>query len=239
MDDSRLDTKYFIDDTVYNCPYCNRNNIVYKINEKFEYDFSNSKRVTVFLATCSWCDKVSMHTTEDLDIFYQGDVRGFYKINTGLLSDFDIDSHIFHSQPSSFFTVDERIPKKLRELISESEGCLKMNYLTGASACARKAIFELLVKEKAQGDNYSKKIKNMKLKFTDVDDAFFDNLGAIKDMTSEKIHEQSWDEWDSSHLKIIIETLKSIFIEIYVVPGERLERKKRLQALKEKILKKK
>jgi len=46
----------------------------------------------------------------------------------------------------------------------------------------------------------------------------FDNLGDIQDMTSEKVHEQSWDKWDSNALRLIIETLKIILYEIYVQP---------------------
>ena len=55
----------------------------------------------------------------------------------------DIDSKIFYSVPSSFHVVDvvdERIPRNIRELITEAEGCLKSNFLTGASACTRKVV---------------------------------------------------------------------------------------------------
>ena len=52
-------------------------------------------------------------------------------------NDINIDENIFYSVPSSFFTIDSRVPKEIRELISEAEGCVKMNYLTGASACTR------------------------------------------------------------------------------------------------------
>jgi hypothetical protein len=59
------------------------------------------------------------------------------------VSDEDLDSRFFYSVPTSFFVLDERVPRVLRELITEAEGCLKSNFLTGASACARKVVYEL------------------------------------------------------------------------------------------------
>ena len=76
--------------------------------------------------------------------------------------DVDIDSHIFYSVPTSFFVVDSRIPKIIRELITEAAGCIKMNYMTGASACTRKAIYELLIEEGVEGRNYDEKIDALK-----------------------------------------------------------------------------
>ena len=106
-----------------------------------------------------------------------------------------------------------------------------MNFLTGASACTRKAIYELTVKEKAEGANYEDRIKFLKSKFTNIDPDLFDVLCHIKDMTSEKVHEQSWDKWDSKHLKLFIETLKVILHEIYVVPDEKKKRSKSIRGI--------
>jgi len=68
--------------------------------------------------------------------------------------DIDLDSVIFYSVPTSFFVLDDRIQPIIRELISEAEGCLKMNFLTGASTCMRKAIYELIILEKTEGTDY-------------------------------------------------------------------------------------
>jgi len=65
----------------------------------------------------------------------------------------------------------------------------------------------------------------------------FDNLGDIQDMTSEKVHEQSWDKWDSNALRLIIETLKIILYEIYVQPKEKKVRYQFIRQLKEKVSK--
>jgi len=150
--------------------------------------------------------------------------------------DIDIDSKIFYSVPTSFFVMDERIPRVIRELITEAEGCLKMNFLTGASACMRKAIYELLIIEKAEGTDYEGKIKFLKSKHPNVDPSYFDILSHIKDMTSEKIHEQSWDKWNARYLRLIIFTLRAVLHELYVLPQMKAGRAQAIQTLRESIV---
>jgi hypothetical protein len=232
-DQSALDKKYFIDNEVFNCPFCNRNNVVYIILENFQFNWNKDKVCYVYLTQCTSCDNVSMHLSfqdikdKERHFHYQGTLFARFS------PDIDIDSFIFYSQPTSFFVVDRRIPRMLRELITEAEGCLKMNYLTGASACMRKAIYELLVHEKVEGGDYEARIKALKKKHPDSDPTYFDILASIQDMTSDKIHEQSWDKWDSPNLKFIIETLKSILYDIYVTPQLKKERFTEIQKLRE------
>jgi hypothetical protein len=95
----------------------------------------------------------------------------------------------------------------LRALITEAEGCSKMNYLTGASACTRKAIYEFLALQKAEGANYDDKIASVRAKFPQVDVKLFEILGHIKDVTSDDVHEQSWVAWDSGNLSLFLEAL--------------------------------
>ena len=148
----------------------------------------------------------------------------------------DIDSRIFYSVPTSFSTIDPRIPRIIRELITEAEGSLKMNYLTGASACVRKAIYELLVHEKLIDGDYEDRIKSLKGKYPSIDPELFDVLGHIQQMTSDKVHEQSWDKWDSPNLKLITETLKIVLHEIYVLPDEKKQQTNRIQQLRQEAL---
>ena len=164
-----------------------------------------------------------------------GDSRQHYRFERDIE---DIDSHIFYSVPTSFFTIDRRVPRVIRELITEAEGCLKMNYLTGASACMRKAIYELLDYEKLEDDTYEDRIKSLKSQYSSIDPELFDILGHIQQMTSDKVHEQSWDKWDAWTLKLIIETLKAILYEIYVLPDEKKQRKNSIQQLREQALSK-
>lgn len=150
-------------------------------------------------------------------------------------SDLDIDDAIFYSVPTSFFVLDDRIPAIIRDLITEAEGCIKMNFLTGASACMRKAIYELLVIAKAEGTDYESRIKSLKKKYPNSDPQLFDILARIQDMTSDKIHEQSWDHWNSQYLRLIIETLKTVLHDVYVTPKVKASRSSFIQNLLQKI----
>lgn len=225
QDQSYLDKKYFIDETVYNCPFCNRRNVRYELLDDFYFDWSNDKKCFVYFVKCLSCKKDSMHLS------YEDIATGGPYFN----KDIDIDSKIFYSVPTSFFVMDKRIPRIIRELITESESCLKMNFLTGASACIRKVIYEFLFIEKAEGADYKSKVKFLKKRYPNSDPTLFDMLAQIQGMTSDKVHEQSWDKWDSPYLKFIIETLKAILHEIYVLPEMKANRLKSVLKLKEDL----
>lgn len=229
MDDqSHLDSKYFITTDVYNCPFCNRRHVKYNTLRRFQFNWSNQKTCDVWRVQCASCEKVSMHLTyEEL----QHDNWGAPHFR----EDVDLDKAFFYSVPTSFFVVDRRIPRVLRELITEAEGCAKMNYLTGASACTRKAIYELLTIKSAAGQNYDEKIKDLRTKHPVVDAELFEILGHIKDMTSDHVHEQSWVAWDSKHLHLFLETLKAVLHEIYVVPDEKKSRADAVRALRQDL----
>jgi hypothetical protein len=232
-DQSALDRKYFIDEEVFNCPFCNRNNVVYAIEGDFKFNWSKEKECYAYLVKCTSCHHVSMHLSFKDILHRKTSSFGVDSFKSGI----DIDSYIFYSQPTSFFVVDRRIPHILRELITEAEGCLKMNYLTGASACMRKAIYELLVIEKRVEGDYESRIKSLKKLHPDSDPKLFDILAGIQDMTSDKIHEQSWDKWDSPNLKLIIETLKTVLFDIYVLPEIKKERSLTIEKLQESLKK--
>lgn len=229
-DYSYLDKKYFIDHTVYNCPFCNRKHVPYTLEDHFDFNWTDKKRCFGILIKCSFCKLVSMHLS-----FQAITEDGSY--GRRMRRDLDFDSVIFYSVPTSFFVLDDRIPAVIRELITEAEGCLKMNFLTGASACMRKAIYELLIVEKAEGNDYESRIKYLKKKYPDSDPSLFDILAHIQDMTSDKIHEQSWDKWDSKHLNLIIETLKTVLHDVYVLPKVKAERSNYIQQLRTGLLK--
>ena len=235
LDKSYLDHKYFIDSNVYNCPFCNRRNVIYSLTNHLEFDWDTEKKCHVHIARCSSCRRQSMHLSFD-SISSSGRTTSGY-VYWMFVSDIgDIDSRIFYSVPTSFFTIDKRVPKIIRELITEAEGSLKMNYLTGASACVRKAIYELLVCEKFAEGAYKDRIKSLKDKYPGTDPELFDVLGHIQQMTSDKIHEQSWDKWNAPTLRLIIETVKEVLYEIYVLPGERKQRKNAIQQLRHQAL---
>lgn len=227
-DQSHLDQKYFIDPDIYNCPFCNRRHVSYENEGAIPFDWSNNKKCWVWFVECRSCKKKSMHLTFKM-------LQDTSWNSPRFPGNIDLDSKFFYSVPTSFFVIDSRIPKIIRELITEAEGCVKMNFLTGASACTRKAIYELLVKEKAEGDSYEDRIKFLKTEHPEIDPELFDVLCHIKDMTSEKVHEQSWDKWESEHLLLFLETLKAILHEIYVVPDEKKSRAARVRGLLDKV----
>lgn len=223
-DFSYLDRNYFIDSTVYNCPFCNRRNIRYEVIGAGWFHWTVKKECYITIVKCSFCKNRSLHLSFEC-------LTGQTENHVYMHDNKDIDSKIFYSVPTSFFVLDDRIPRTIRELITEAEGCLKMNFLTGASACTRKAIYELLAIEKPNGTDYYTRIKNLKKKHPDIDPNYFDILAHIQGMTSDKIHEQSWPKWDSRILTLILETLKSILHEIFVLPNIKAERSKTIQQL--------
>jgi hypothetical protein len=229
-DQSELDAKYFVDGSRYNCPFCNRRHVVFRITYTHDFDWTDSKTCRVIFVKCASCDKESMHLSFITGITHW--VAGQHQVfNPGL----DIDDAIFYSVPSSFFVIDKRVPKELRELMTEAEGCLKSNFLTGASACARKIVYELALKWNAEGDHYEHRIKSLKAKLPTVDPTYFDTLLTIQEVTSDKVHEASFDGWDGKHLKVILASLAEILHEIYVEPAVREARRQAIIALKTEV----
>lgn len=233
MDLSHLDKKYFIDAHIYNCPFCKRNNVVYSLIDDFAFHWGEHKICHGYIVRCNSenCKKTSMHLSfqELKEVSYRQRNETYYEDK--FMDDFDIDAALFFSQPTSYFILDNRIPEKVRELICEAENSRKSNYLVGASACLRKAIYELSEHEKSIAKNpktgyvdYQTSIKNLKKKFSNVASELFDALGQIQEMASDNVHEGSWEAWDSPKLRFIIELTKATLHEMYVVPEERKER---------------
>ncbi|MCG8693619.1 MAG: hypothetical protein MI806_20635 [Minwuiales bacterium] len=147
-----------------------------------------------------------------------------------------LDNAMFYQMPTSFFVLDDRIPSVLRELITEAEGCLKMNYLTGASACARKVVYELARLHKSRGANYDERVKALKDQLPEVEPTYFDTLLTIQQVTSSKVHENSYDGWESKHLRAILAALREALHEIYVLPAVRDEKRKSVLAMRDELL---
>ena len=148
----------------------------------------------------------------------------------------DLDSFFFYSVPTSYFVLDERIPSILRELFAEAAGCLKGNFLTGGSACARKLIYEFAMLQGASGKNYSEHLKSLKQRTAGEAQEFVDALLEILRVTSEKVHEKSHDEWDSKYLRAILQVLDDLLWEIYVVPDDRKERYENVRRIREELV---
>jgi len=232
VDKSELDRKYFIDEEVYNCPFCNRRNVQYWLRNEYKFDWTNDKKCYSYTVECSSCGHHSMHLSfTDIPVS-----RSKSYIPDQFEQGLDLDELFFYSVPTSFFVLDSKIPRIIRGLFSEAEGCLKSNFLTGASACARKVIYELANIEGAQGENYDDRIKSLKRLKPDVDSTYFDTLLTIQQITSEKVHEDAYDGWESNHIRLILASQMEILDEIYVIPERRTERRKAILELKKEIL---
>jgi len=242
-DDSNLDQKYFIDRNIYNCPFCNRRHVTYSITGKVKFDWNENKKGYVYFAQCHSCSNTSMHLSYQ-DIYINryhtdGNGKNYYRFGSDYSENEDIanlDEFFFYSVPTSFFVLDSRIPRVLRELITEAEGCLKSNFLTGASACARKVVYELGVLQMASGDNYEDRIKSLKVINSNIDPAYFDTLLTIQQVTSTKVHEESYDGWEAKHLRLILSALAEVLKEIYIVPAVREEKRRAILNLKNEVL---
>lgn len=240
-DQSHLDQRYFVDETIYNCPFCNRRHVSYTVYATVEFDWTNNKHCYAHFVRCHSCNDDSMHLTfEKIPTEHIGTVRNTprwrFKIPDGIDAGEFLDNSFFYSVPTSFFVLDERVPKVLRELLTEAEGCLKSNFLTGASACARKIVYELAVLEKADGENYDDRIKSLKGKHPQIEPEFFDTLLTIQQVTSSKVHESSYDGWSAKHLRIILAALSEVLHELYVVPALRDDRRKAIVDLKSELV---
>lgn len=249
-DQSHLDHKYFIDQYKYNCPYCNRKSVTYKVVSNFKFDWSNEKTVYGYKIQCGGdtCEKQSLHLSNHLIAIngsrfwevtiWENDPIENYSIND-LPEGTDIDSLFFYHQPTTFFTIDSRVNEKLRKLISEAEGCSKMNYLVGASGCLRKAIYELLKLEQIPNKTpegsevaYADRIKVLKTKYSTVPPEYFDALANIQGMTSEQLHEGDWKPFTQKHFTFLVEITKEILGEIYVRPLDKSSVLQKILSLK-------
>lgn len=240
-DQSQLDQRYFVDQYVYNCPFCNRRHVAYSVVGWLTFDWTDTKECHSYLVQCHSCKKTSMHLTyQDLDVGDPHLFRGKSAFRFTIEDEVDVgdflDRAFFYSVPTSFFILDERVPRVLRELLTEAEGCLKSNFLTGGSACARKMVYELAAREGAAGDDYEERIKSLKGLHPEVEPTFFDTLVTIKEVTSSKVHESAYDGWDARHLRLILVTLAEVLHELYVVPALREDRRESVVALKKELI---
>lgn len=148
----------------------------------------------------------------------------------------DLDDHIFYSVPTSFFVLDQRVPRILRELLTEAEGSLKGNFLTGASACARKIVYELAIAQGIEEGNYEDRIKTLKERSSQIEPVYFDTLLTIQQVTSSKVHENAYDGWDAKHVRLILASLREVLHELYVVPALRADGREAILRLKAELL---
>ncbi len=261
MSNKDLENKYFIDESGYNCPFCKLRNSAYSVNLIAKYNEKQDKNAYIAFTKCKKCENISIHffkTDEGIlryyDFKYNQKYVEYYNFSSSELENVKsfLNSNIFHHIPSSYFILDERIPKTLRLLYQEAEDCKKANLKTGASACIRKLIYTLIFDElnKIAGNkdkkkslkelgynNYDECIERLKQEYKNLD-LFFETIDSIKGITSDQVHEDSWEEMNSSDLDMFLFVIKELLNELYVKPEEMEEKRKQILERKNKVLSK-
>ena len=236
-DESYKDQKYFVSHTKYNCPFCNRRHVSYQVVDKFFFNWSRDSQIFGYIIRCDSCGKRSLHLSQySWDTNYNpafvchpdnmdGDEKPLYDVEK-------LDSYFFYKKPTSFFVIDNRIPKIIRELLSEAEGCRDINYMTGASGALRKAVYKFLKHQKLTSETYEDKIKELKSKYSRIPEEYIDALSNIQGMTSTNLHEDfDFNPWTSDEFTFLISAFKELMVEIYVRPEERSKVLERVLAL--------
>ena len=54
-DQSHLDNRYFVDTTIYNCPFCNRRHVSYSVVQSVKFDWTDKKRCFGYFVQCHSC----------------------------------------------------------------------------------------------------------------------------------------------------------------------------------------
>lgn len=132
-------------------------------------------------------------------------------------------------QPA-FLTIDNRAPASVRELLIESDGCLKAGFLTGGTVCAQRAIHTLLQHEGAEGGSYEARLHALSQKYPSVPQSLFALCIRLGEATG-KEH----PALDVEKLKVLTVALKIMLYEIYVLGPDRTDRLKYLQQMLEAI----
>lgn len=238
MDKSEKDNLYFIDETVYNCPFCKRRNVKYSVTDVTIYDDGAKRKIFVYQVKCSDCDKHSLHFTKST-LF----PRGYSNSWSRFEYEGQLDDKFIAHRPAVLHILDADIPSKLKVLIAESEEARQSNLLTGASAALRKTIYQLLAQEEvlvqreATGlTDYRASIHELRDKYPRVDSELFNLLADVQELTSDLVHEDSWASWDAPQLRFLTGIVLEILEEIYAEPARRKRRKQDLDKLRAKLV---
>ncbi len=127
------------------------------------------------------------------------------------------DENVTKDAPE-FLTLSPRVPAALRDLMSEADGCLTGNFLTGGTACAQRVIQMLLPAEK-DGPDMQARIRALGEKHPSVPPILTNIIQQFGDATS-----RDGAKLSASGLNLLIVTLKAVLYEIYVLGPERNER---------------
>jgi hypothetical protein len=263
---SKKDSRYFISRTQYNCPYCLTSAVRFEVIDTFDFNWSDGETRRCILVQCQEpnCENISLHMSKHNVTGYNGDLNlPWVKITNPETQKEEsvawekvhsIDEAFFYHHPNSSFVIDDRIPNKIKNLLDEASTCHKMGLLTGASACLRKAIFEILAhfnipktktdKEKIEHIDYFDRLDLLKTeilkKVPGVDTSLFSDIKKIYSLTSEPLHEKlpheiEWKPLTGDQFKFLAGVLHDLLLQVFVEPSEREARRTTLGELAKKI----
>jgi hypothetical protein len=139
-------------------------------------------------------------------------------------------SDVRPSVAPAFLALDTRVPATLRDLLVEADGCLKSGFLTGATACAQRAVQTLLKLEDSEGGSFQARLRSLSDKYPAVAQVLFAVLMHFGDET---VPDES--KLDAHRLQLLTVTLKAVMYEIYVLGPERSERIQYVRRLLESL----
>ena len=120
------------------------------------------------------------------------------------------------SKTPAFLTPDGRVPLALRDLLVEADGCLKMSFLTGGTACIQRAVETLITLEGVQGADRAEQLKRLGERHASLPPSFLTLLNTSATPGNDKL--------DVKRLTLAIAILKAIIHEVCVAGPERAER---------------
>ena len=266
---AKKDNRYFINRTQYNCPFCLTGAVRFNVIKHFDFNWVDNETRRCILVQCQepQCQNVSLHMSKHnvSEGYNEGLNLPWVKITdpaTNKEKDIEwdkvypIDEVFFYHHPNSSFVIDSRIPNKIRDLLDEASTCHKMSLLTGASACLRKAIFELLAyfnipkthkknnTEEVERIDYFDRLDLLKeevvKKFPSIDASLFADIKKIYSLTSEPLHEKlshelEWKALTGDQFKFLAGVLHDLLLQVFVEPAERESRRTTLGELAKKI----
>lgn len=251
--------RYFISRTQYNCPFCETKAVKYIVlgTHRFHWDKESWRKCVRIQCQEPECERISIHMTK-YDVKENPYNRAMdlpVSEETGEeWNESEIDDLFFYQHPNSTFSVDPRIPKKIREAMEEAASAQKLGHKIGSSAALRKAIFEILAHQKIPKtktiEGKMKKIryqerfdlleKKVKKENPNVDADLVRGMKKIYSLVSQTLHEklpeeQEWEDFTAPQFNFLLETVHSLIIGLFIIPVENEHRKNTLNKMSKKV----
>ena len=125
----------------------------------------------------------------------------------------------------AFLATHDHVPQALRDLLNEADGCLQSGFLTGGTACARRALDLLLTVAKTKGGTYEEGVETL-----------CERHGVPKVLTNilaqcGNASATDGAKFTSEVLQLFVVTMRAVVYELYVLGPERAERLQYVSAL--------